>query len=78
MELDEQGLLRIPTSVDPLESVAEADNNSPILLSFAELDRPNNPGDLDGELVVGNALRTVTLVNPNLVVNLLPWVQQMV
>ncbi len=39
------------------------------------LDRPNNPRSLDGELVVGNALRTVTLANPNLVVNLLPGVQ---
>ncbi len=35
LELDEQGLVRIPTSVDPLESVAEADNNSPILKQVA-------------------------------------------
>src|SRR5437016_6231983 len=30
LELDEQRLVRIPASVDLLESVAEADNNSPI------------------------------------------------
>jgi len=40
------------------------------------LDRPNNPRGLDGELVVRNALRTVTLPNSDLVVNLLPGMQQ--
>lgn len=31
LELDEQGLVRIPTSVDPLELVAKAHDNSPAL-----------------------------------------------
>jgi hypothetical protein len=31
LELDEQGLVRIPASVDPLEPVAEANHNVPIL-----------------------------------------------
>lgn len=36
LELNEQSLVRIPTSVDPLEVVAEANHDTPVLKQVAQ------------------------------------------